>query len=152
VTALDIDLGFLRQVLLELLDIPSPTGRTDHVQQYVGERLDRLGVPFVVTRRGAIVAELGGPASSEASRAVVVHTDTIGAMIRNLKSNGRLELKPVGHHSARHPGTDGTKRSTRRASPGRTSRSASTSTSRESRICATSVWTSATSSPRWRIR
>lgn len=101
VTALEIDLGFLRRVLLELLDIPSPTGRTDHVQQYVGERLDRLGVPFVVTRRGAIVAELGGPPSSEASRAVVVHTDTIGAMIRNLKSNGRLELKPVGHHSAR---------------------------------------------------
>ena len=100
-TTLEIDLDYLRRVLLELLDIPSPTGRTDHVQQYVGERLDLLGVPFVVTRRGAIVADLGGPVDSEASRAVVVHTDTIGAMIRNLKSNGRLELKPVGHHSAR---------------------------------------------------
>lgn len=100
-TALEIDLDFLRRVLLELLDIPSPTGRTDHVQQYVGERLDLLGVPFIVTRRGAIVADLGGPADSDASRAVVVHTDTIGTMIRSLKSNGRLELKPVGHHSAR---------------------------------------------------
>ena len=99
--ALDIDLGFLRRVLLELLDIPSPTGRTDHVQQYVGERLDRLCVPFVVTRRGAIVADLGGPADSNASRAVVVHTDTIGAMVRRLKRNGRLELKPIGTHSAR---------------------------------------------------
>jgi peptidase M42 family hydrolase len=101
VSALEIDLGFLRRVLLELLDIPSPTGRTDHVQQYVGERLDRLCVPFVVTRRGAIVADLGGPADSEASRAVVVHTDTIGAMVRRLKDNGRLELKPIGTHSAR---------------------------------------------------
>lgn len=100
-TPLEIDLDFLRRVLLELLDIPSPTGRTDHVQQYVGERLDLLDVPFTVTRRGAIVADLGGPSDTEASRAVVVHTDTIGAMIRNLKSNGRLELKPVGHHSAR---------------------------------------------------
>ena len=100
-TALDIDLGFLRRVLVELLDIPSPTGRTDHVQQYVGERLDRLCVPFVVTRRGAIVADLGGPVHADAGRAVVVHTDTIGAMVRNLKSNGRLELKPVGTHSAR---------------------------------------------------
>lgn len=100
-TSLEIDHEYLRRVLLELLDIPSPTGRTDHVQQYVGERLDLLDVPFVVTRRGAIVADLGGPVDSEASRAVVVHTDTIGAMIRNLKSNGRLELKPVGHHSAR---------------------------------------------------
>ncbi len=98
---LEIDLDFLRRVLVELLDIPSPTGRTDHVQQYVGERLDQLDVPFIVTRRGAIVADLAGPAEVEASRAVVVHTDTIGAMVRNLKSNGRLELKPVGHHSAR---------------------------------------------------
>ena len=99
--SLEIDLDFLRRVLLELLDISSPTGRTDHIQQYVGERLDLLGVPFVVTRRGAIVADLGGPADSQASLAVVVHTDTIGAMIRNLKSNGRLELKPIGTHSAR---------------------------------------------------
>lgn len=91
----------MRRVLLELLNIPSPTGRTDHVQQYVGERLDRLCIPFVVTRRGAIVAELGGPVESDASRAVVVHTDTIGAMVRRLKPNGRLELKPVGTHSAR---------------------------------------------------
>jgi peptidase M42 family hydrolase len=101
VSALEIDLGFMRRVLLELLDIPSPTGRTDHVQQYVGERLDRLCVPFKVTRRGAIVADLGGPADTEASRAVVVHTDTIGAMVRQLKDNGRLELKPIGTHSAR---------------------------------------------------
>lgn len=100
-TALDIDLGYMRRVLLELLDIPSPTGRTDHVQQYVGERLDRLCVPFVVTRRGAIVADLGGPPDVEAGRAVVVHTDTIGTMVRRLKDNGRLELKPVGTHSAR---------------------------------------------------
>ncbi len=101
VTALSIDLEYLRRVVLELLEIPSPTGRTDHVQQYVGERLDRLGVPFVVTRRGSIVAELGGPTERGASRAIAVHTDTIGAMVRRLKKNGRLELKPVGTHSAR---------------------------------------------------
>ena len=37
---------YLQQVLLELLEIPSPTGRTDHVQQYVGERLAALGMHF----------------------------------------------------------------------------------------------------------
>lgn len=49
---LDIDLDYLRQVLVELLDIPSPSGRTDHVQQYVGERLSALGIPSTLTRRG----------------------------------------------------------------------------------------------------
>ncbi|MDG4766106.1 osmoprotectant NAGGN system M42 family peptidase [Solwaraspora sp. WMMD406] len=98
---LKLDLDYLRQVMLELLDIPSPSGRTDHVQQYVGERLSALGIPFTVTRRGALNASLSGPRTTGADRAIVVHTDTIGGMVKRLKENGRLELKPIGTHSAR---------------------------------------------------
>lgn len=94
-------MDYVQVVLQELLDIPSPTGRTDHVMQYVGERLDALGLPFVVTRRGAIMATLDGARNDGADRAVVVHTDTIGCMVKRLKENGRLEVKPVGTHSAR---------------------------------------------------
>jgi peptidase M42 family hydrolase len=97
---LAIDLDYVRLVLTELLEIPSPTGRTDHVTQYVGERLHALGLPFIVTRRGVINATLRG-ADAGADRAVVVHTDTIGCMVKSLKDNGRLEIKPVGTHSAR---------------------------------------------------
>jgi peptidase M42 family hydrolase len=98
---LKLDLEFLQQVLLELLEIPSPSGRTDHVTQYVGERLDALGMPFTITRRGAINARLVGDRDGSADRALVVHTDTIGCMVRQLKENGRLEVKPIGTHSAR---------------------------------------------------
>ena len=98
---LQIDMDYLQRVMLELLDIPSPSGRTDHVMQYVGERLDALGLPFVVTRRGAINAKLPGPRDGGADRAVVVHTDTIGCIVKALKPNGRLEVKSVGTHSAR---------------------------------------------------
>src|SRR5690606_31167229 len=35
----DIDVGWMREVLLELLRVPSPTGRTDVIMQHVGERL-----------------------------------------------------------------------------------------------------------------
>ena len=95
-----IDMEYLHQVLADLLDIPSPTGRTDHVQQYVGERLQALGLPFYVTRRGSINASLEAPRGG-ADRAVVVHTDTIGCMVKALKDNGRLEIRPIGTHSAR---------------------------------------------------
>jgi peptidase M42 family hydrolase len=98
--ALKIDMEYVELVLTELLEIPSPTGRTDHVTQYVGERLEELGLPSILTRRGVINATLEGK-RSQATRAVVVHTDTIGCMVRNLKDNGRLEVKPVGTHSAR---------------------------------------------------
>jgi peptidase M42 family hydrolase len=97
---LKIDMEYVALVMRELLEIPSPSGRTDHVTQYVGERLDALGLPSVLTRRGTIKSTLEGR-RSQATRAVVVHTDTIGCMVRSLKENGRLEVKPVGTHSAR---------------------------------------------------
>lgn len=97
---LPIDADYLRETLLELLRTPSPSGRTDAVMQLIGEHLARLGVPMSVTRRGVLRATLAG-ARPGGSRAVVVHADTIGAMVKRLKSNGRLEVVPVGTHSAR---------------------------------------------------
>lgn len=97
---LRIDRDFMEQVLLELLEIPSPSGRTDHVQQYMGERLAALGVPFTLTRRGAILAGLPGD-RDDVDRTIVVHTDTIGCMVSGLKDDGRLEIRPIGTHSAR---------------------------------------------------
>lgn len=97
---LPLDLPWLREVLLELLRVPSPSGRTDVIMQHVGERLVELGLPFELTRRGVMVATLPGTTAG-LDRAVVVHTDTIGCMVRELKPNGRLALAPVGTHSAR---------------------------------------------------
>jgi peptidase M42 family hydrolase len=100
VRRLDLDLEWMQQVLLELLRIPSPSGRTDVIMQHVGERLEEIGLPFEVTRRGVMVGSLGGEEGS-LDRAVVVHTDTIGCMVQALKPNGRLSIVPVGTHSSR---------------------------------------------------
>jgi peptidase M42 family hydrolase len=100
VTPLKIDTEWMQQVLLDLLRIPSPTGRTDVIMQYVGERLEEIGLPFELTRRGAMIGSLGA-AEGELARAVVVHTDTIGCMVSALKGNGRLAVIPVGTHSSR---------------------------------------------------
>lgn len=97
---LDIDLGWMLEVLVHLLRIPSPAGRTDTVMQYVGEVLTELALPFELTRRGSLAAELPG-SSPSVDRALVVHADTIGCMVRELKDNGRLAVLPVGTFSAR---------------------------------------------------
>ena len=98
---LPIDMDYVQEVLVRLLRTPSPTGRTDQVMQLVGEQLDALGIPFELTRRGVIVAELAGEAVHAPDRTIVVHGDTIGCMVRQLKDNGRLAVVPVGTHSAR---------------------------------------------------
>ena len=96
----EADRAWMVDTLLALLQTPSPAGRTDAVMQLIGDIFDDLGVPFSLTRRGALTAELAGK-SKTTDRALVVHSDTIGCMVRNLKDNGRLELIPVGTFSAR---------------------------------------------------
>lgn len=94
------DPNYFTTLLAELLAIPSPSGYTDRIVHRVGEELQRLGIPFELTRRGAIRAKIAG-IDSRPERAIVAHLDTLGAMVTKLKPNGRLRLSPVGHWSSR---------------------------------------------------
>jgi peptidase M42 family hydrolase len=102
---LAIDTDYLKTTLLELLAIPSPSGLTDEVVHYTGKQLDAIDVPYELTRRGTIRATLARnmPERRQWSPAcaIVAHLDTLGAMVREIKPNGRLSLMPVGTWSAR---------------------------------------------------
>jgi peptidase M42 family hydrolase len=91
---------YMQRVLLHLLSIHSPTGYTDPIVREVCKELDELGIHYELTRRGAIRATLQGKAYSP-DRAIVCHLDTLGAMVKGLKDNGRLQVVPVGHWSSR---------------------------------------------------
>src|SRR3954470_5216383 len=95
-----IDMDYVLDLLEKLLKIPSPTGYTDEVVHFCGRELKRLGIPFELTRRGAIRADIKGRLNSP-DRAIVAHVDTLGAQVKGLKPNGRLELVAIGTWSAR---------------------------------------------------
>jgi peptidase M42 family hydrolase len=97
---LPIDTEYLLDVLLRLLFTPSPAGYTDRVVHLICEELERFNIPFELTRRGAIRATMAGEIQRP-NKAIVAHIDTLGAMVKGLKSNGRLELVAVGHWNAR---------------------------------------------------
>ncbi|KZE27366.1 osmoprotectant NAGGN system M42 family peptidase [Chelatococcus daeguensis] len=97
---LTIDTAYLAAVLARLLNIPSPTGYTDTIVREVCLEIERLGLSYELTRRGAIRAVLPGRESKPA-RALIAHVDTLGAQVKRLKENGRLELVPIGTWSAR---------------------------------------------------
>jgi len=97
---IEIDLEYVTSWMLELLRIHSPTGYTDPITRVVAAELERLGAQYELTRRGAIRVTLPGRRSTPA-RAIVGHLDTLGAMVRELKPNGRLGIKPVGTWSSR---------------------------------------------------
>ncbi|MFZ5608500.1 MAG: osmoprotectant NAGGN system M42 family peptidase [Pseudomonadota bacterium] len=95
-----IDQHYLCAQLSRLLNTPSPTGYTDEIIRATCAELTRLGVPHQLTRRGAIRARLQGRRRKPA-RALIAHLDTLGAQVKNLKNNGRCEIVPIGHWSAR---------------------------------------------------
>lgn len=97
---LTIDTVYLKDTLAELLSIASPTGYTDTIVRAAVGELRRLGVEMEITRRGAIRGRLPGK-SPLGARAMIAHLDTLGCQVKMLKQNGRLELVPVGHWSAR---------------------------------------------------
>lgn len=96
----NIDMDYALDVLVRLLETPSPTGYTDAVVRLVAEELDTLGLDFELTRRGAMRIELKG-AQPSPDRAIVAHLDTLGAQVKRLKENGRLAIVRIGHWSAR---------------------------------------------------
>jgi peptidase M42 family hydrolase len=95
-----LDESFLIHQLKELLSIPSPSGYSDQIVHYVGTELEKLGIDFEVTRRGSIRATLPGKQNT-LDRAVIVHLDTLGAMVSRLKDNGKIGITPIGNWSSR---------------------------------------------------
>ncbi|MDB5727177.1 MAG: cellulase -like protein [Noviherbaspirillum sp.] len=102
---LPIDGEYLKATLLELLAIPSPAGLTDEIVHYTGSKLDAMGISYDLTRRGTIRAilprNMPERRKSSPACAVVAHLDTLGAMVREVKDNGRLALMPIGTWSSR---------------------------------------------------
>jgi len=100
VSRLAIDHEYMLSILEKLLHIPSPTGYTDPIVRFVTKELEHHGLKVELTRRGAIRAIRPGKRDTGA-RAIVSHLDTLGAQVKYLKDNGRLEVVPIGHWSAR---------------------------------------------------
>jgi putative aminopeptidase FrvX len=92
---IEIDTQYLTDQLLGLLNIPSPTGFTDQAMEYVGNSLSALGLHPSPTMKGGLVAEMEGK-SSKNPRALTAHVDTLGAMVKEIKANGRLKLTKIG--------------------------------------------------------
>lgn len=91
-----IDSEYLLNLLINLLNTPSPTGFTGNVIDLVSQTMAEF--PFLsptLTRKGALVATWDG-SSNDSPRALTAHADTLGAMVKEIKSNGRLKLTKIG--------------------------------------------------------
>jgi putative aminopeptidase FrvX len=83
------------KLITDLVSIPSPSGNTNEVITYVEKFLAELQIPTYRNRKGGLIATIEGKDSSK-HRMLTAHVDTLGAMVKEVKSNGRLKIDLIG--------------------------------------------------------
>lgn len=86
---------YILEQLSALTKIPSPSGFTRQVTGYVSEQLRDMGYQPELSNKGNVYVTLGG---SKSPLVLSAHLDTLGAMVRKIKDNGRLRPTAVGGH------------------------------------------------------
>ena len=82
-----------------LLAVDSPTGYTDKAAAWVKAAFESLGFSAHITAKGGVLADLGGEDDTD-GLLLAAHTDTLGAMVAQVKGNGRLRLTSLGGMNA----------------------------------------------------
>jgi len=92
-----IDTEYLLDFLSGLLNTPSPTGLAEPAIVFTEQALAAFpDMTLKRTRKGALVATWQGKKST-APRALTAHADTLGAMVKEIKPNGRLRMTKIGN-------------------------------------------------------
>ena len=78
-----------------LLAIDSPSGYTAKAAEFVKEAFCALGFDAQITKKGGVLANLGGE-NSEDALLLSAHADTLGGMVAQIKGNGRLRITNLG--------------------------------------------------------
>lgn len=83
------------KLIAELVSIPSPSGNTNEVITFVEKFLKDIDVETKRNHKGGLIATITGKDSNR-QRMLTAHVDTLGAMVKQIKENGRLQIDLIG--------------------------------------------------------
>ncbi|MGN0313235.1 MAG: M42 family metallopeptidase [Fusicatenibacter sp.] len=86
---------YILEQLKTIMAIDSPTGYTKNMTDYLVMEYRRLGYDPTLTVKGGVLVKIGGKEESDAVL-LEAHGDTLGAMVSQIKSDGRLKMTPLG--------------------------------------------------------
>jgi putative aminopeptidase FrvX len=94
-----IDISFLINQINALVIIPNPTGFTKAAINYAKNESKTFPDLYISTnRKGALNAEWIDE-KSDHKKAITAHIDTLGAVVKEIKPNGRVKLSRIGSYS-----------------------------------------------------
>ncbi|MBU5294553.1 M42 family metallopeptidase [Anaerosalibacter bizertensis] len=88
-------MDYVTDILYKLLNIPSPSGNTVKAIDFVENEFNSLGIKTYRTNKGALIGTIDGKDSDE-EITLSGHVDTLGGMVKEIKSNGRLKITQIG--------------------------------------------------------
>lgn len=87
-------LEYIIKSLETLVNIPSPSGYTKAVMEYVQKEAESFGYSCEYSNRGGLIITV--PGGSTEALALSAHVDTLGAMVRSITSEGMIKFTMVG--------------------------------------------------------
>ncbi|MCK3904325.1 M42 family metallopeptidase [Streptococcus suis] len=81
--------------IVKLTNTPSPTGYTTDIMNYIKAEVESFGYEAIKTAKGGILVTVPGE-NDQKHRMLTAHLDTLGAMVRAVKPDGRLKMDLVG--------------------------------------------------------
>ena len=88
------DLKYILNNLKEIMNIDSPSGFTQDVIAYSKKLAEEMGFETALSNKGNLIIEV--PGESDDAFALCAHVDTLGLMVRSIKSDGTLAITKVG--------------------------------------------------------
>ena len=103
-------LDYTLDALKTLLAVDSPTGFSKNAADTLLRAFAALEIPAKRTEKGGVLADLSMFAAEDADAGngilLSAHIDTLGAMVRQIKGNGRLKVTNVGGLNANNTETE----------------------------------------------
>lgn len=88
---------YMIKTIEKLVNIPSPSGYTKEVMDFVKEEAESFGYSCEYIQKGGLIISVKG--QTEETVGLSAHVDTLGAMVRSITSGGMLKFALVGGYT-----------------------------------------------------
>ncbi|SFJ92186.1 MULTISPECIES: M42 family metallopeptidase [unclassified Bacillus (in: firmicutes)] len=83
------------ELIKQLVSIPSPSGNTNTIIRFIEDYVKEWNVEMKRNNKGGLIITIKGEDDTR-QRLLTAHVDTLGAMVKEIKADGRLRLSMIG--------------------------------------------------------
>ncbi|MDP7978817.1 M42 family metallopeptidase [Bacillus multifaciens] len=83
------------ELIKQLVSIPSPSGNTNTIIHFIEDYVKEWNVETKRNNKGGLIITVKGEDDTK-QRLLTAHVDTLGAMVKEIKADGRLRLSMIG--------------------------------------------------------